>query len=177
MKIIITGIDSINKIELAKYIISKDDELSICPTFTSDDEYIGKISDNYIYYLNPNIIDLSYKNNSFIYISTENYISNGITIDDFYNNDIICLSTKNFNKIINDVFEKHDCLIVWVDSKFHEGINSKEELTEIKYLEEIISKQKYLYFIDEDFDIISDIILKYITGTEETKSKILEENS
>ena len=45
------------------------------------------------------------------------------------------------------------------------------------YLEEIISKQKYLYFIDEDFDIISDIILKYITGTEEIKSKILEENS
>lgn len=176
MKIIITGIDSINKIELAKSIISKDDELSICPVFTSNEEYDNKISDNYVYYLDPNIIDLSYKNNSFLYISTEDYISYGITIDDFYNNDIICLSTKNFNKIISTVFDKHDCLVIWVDSKFHKGINIKEELNEIKYLEETISKLKYLYFVDENFDTISDIILSYITGTEEERNKILEEN-
>lgn len=175
MKIIITGIDSIDKIELGKRIISLDDELSITPYFTSDEEYKGKISDHYIYYLDPNVINLSYKNNAFVYIITEDYISTGITLDDFYNNDIVCISTKNFNKIIDKVFTENDCLVIWVDSKNHNGVNLKEELIETKYLEENLHKFNYLYFIDEDFDVISNIVIEYITGDEAKRKMFLEE--
>lgn len=175
MKIIITGTSSINKIELGKKIISKDDELSITPVFTSDELYKGKCSDKYIYYLDPNIINLSYKNNAFLYISTEDYITSGITIDDFYNNDIVCISTKNFNKIIDSIFTNNECLIVWVDSKYHKNINLKEELVETKYLEENLAKLNYLYFIDEDFGKISEVIIDYITSDENRKKELLEE--
>lgn len=175
MKIIITGIDSINKIELGKKIISKDDELSITPIFTSDENYKGILSDKYVYYLNPNIINLSYKNNAFLYISTEDFITTGITIDDFYNNDIVCISTKNFNKIIDSVFTNNECLIVWVDSKYHKNINLKEELVETRYLEENLSKLNYLYFVDEDFNKISEIIIDYITSDIDRRKEILEE--
>lgn len=172
MKIIITGINKIDKLDIAKYIADNND-LSIVPSFTSDDTYKGKISDRYIYYLSPNTIDLSYKNNAFIYIQTKNYLTTGVTCDDYYNNDILCVSIEEFNNIIDA--ELTDTLVIWLDTKFHNNENIKFELNETKYLVERLNKIKYLYFLDESKDLINNIIYKYINSDELIRKDLLEE--
>lgn len=175
MKIIITGIEINKNLEIAKNLININDDLSIASSFTSDEAYKGKTSENYIEFLDANTINLSYKNNAFLYIHTENYISTGITLDEFYNNDIICLTNKNFNKIINSVFNNNECLIVWIDTKKHNNINISEEIREINYLEKTLSNLNYLYFLDEDIDNIINIINRYIKSSEENRKELLEE--
>lgn len=175
MKIIITGIEINKNLEIAKNLININDDLSIASSFTSDELYKDKTSENYIEFLDANIINLSYKNNAFLYVHTENYISTGITLDEFYNNDIICLSNKNFNKIINNVFNNNECLIVWIDTKNHNNINISEEIREINYLEKTLSNLNYLYFLDEDIDTIINVINEYIKSSEDHRKELLEE--
>lgn len=175
MKIIITGIEINKNLEIAKNLININDDLSIASSFTSDELYKDKTSENYIEFLDANIINLSYKNNAFLYVHTENYISTGITLDEFYNNDIICLNNKNFNKIINNVFNNNECLIVWIDTKNHNNINISEEIREINYLEKTLSNLNYLYFLDEDIDTIINIINEYIKSSEDHRKELLEE--
>jgi hypothetical protein len=175
MKIIITGIEINKVLEIAKNLININDDLSIASSFTSDELYKDKTSENYIEFLDANTINLSYKNNAFLYVHTENYISTGITLDEFYNNDIICLTNKNFNKIINSVFNNNECLIVWIDTKNHNNINISEEIREINYLEKTLSNLNYLYFLDEDIDTVINIINRYIKSSEECRKELLEE--
>jgi hypothetical protein len=175
MKIIITGIDINNNLNIAKQLQSTNDYLTIAPIFTSDENYKNKLSENYIVFLDPNIINLSYKNNAFLYIRTEDYVSSGITLDDFYNNDIICITNKNFNQIINNTFNDLDCLIVWLDTKYHDNININNELIEINYLEKTLSNLNYLYFLDEDDDTIVNTINSYIESSEDKRKELLEE--
>lgn len=175
MKIIIVGIQNINKIDIAKYIIEHNDEFSIVPSFTSDESYKDKISDNYIYYLDPNIIDLSYKNNAFLFVETKDYISKGVTCDDFYNNDILCVSLEEFNNIIDKELTNNENIIVWVDTKYHDSYNVKKEIRETKYLLERLNNYNYLYFLDETSEYINEIVLKYINGKESVRKYLLEE--
>lgn len=177
MKIIITGINLSKNLEIAKNLININDDLSIACSFTSDELYKDKTSENYIEFLDANVINLSYKNNAFLYIHTENYISTGITLDEFYNNDIICITNKNFNKIINDIFVNNECIVVWVDTKEHNNINISEEIREINYLEKTLSKVNYLYFLDEDIDFIINTVNRYIKSSEENRKELLEEYS
>lgn len=177
MKIIITGINLSKNLEIAKNLININDDLSIACSFTSDELYKDKTSENYIEFLDANVINLSYKNNAFLYIHTENYISTGITLDEFYNNDIICITNKNFNKIINDIFANNECIVVWIDTKEHNNINISEEIREINYLEKTLSKVNYLYFLDEDTDSIINTINRYIKSSEENRKELLEEYS
>lgn len=175
MKIIIIGINKINKIDIAKYIIEHNDELSIVPSFTSDEYYKNKISEDYIYYLNPNTIDLSYKNNAFLFIETKDYISKGITCDDFYNNDILCLSLENFNNIIDKELETNENIIIWVDTKFHGSENITNEINETKYVLQRLENYNYMYFLDESNELINEVIYKYINSNEEVRKLLREE--
>ena len=175
MKILITVIDLTKNLYIAKKLININDDLSIASSFTSDELYKDKKSENYIEFLDANTINLSYKNNAFLYVHTENYISTGITLDEFYNNDVICVTNKNFNKIINDIFNNNDCLVIWIDTKKHKNVNISEEIIEINYLEKTLSNLKYLYFLDEKEDDIINVINKYIKSSEEIKKNLLEE--
>lgn len=175
MKIIIVGIHKINKLDIAKYIVEHNDDLNIVPSFTSDELYKDKISDTYIYYLDPNIIDLIYKNNAFLFIETKDYTSKGVTCDDFYNNDILCVSLEEFNNIIDKELINNENIILWVDTKYHGSFNIKNEITETKYLLERLNKLKYLYFLDETPEYINEVLFKYINGDESTKKYLLEE--
>ena len=72
-KIFITGSNKINKFDYAKAIMDKDDDLSISQVFTNDEKY-KDITNEYVYYLDPIDIDLSYKNNAFLFINAKDMI-------------------------------------------------------------------------------------------------------
>lgn len=175
LKTFIVCLDKQKASDIAKDIIKTNDELSIIPRFTTDSEYKNEVNENYIYYLDVNTVNLSYKNNALLYIKTNKYISNGITIDDFYNNDICYLTIEEFNSIPEIIFKKYDILIVWVDSKNHKSI-SNTDLIEINYFSSFVNTNKYLYFL-EDENNIHDVILEYIFGDEEKRKYLLEENN
>ena len=175
LKTFIVCLDKEKALSIAKDIIRTNDELSIIPRFTTNTEYKDEINENYIYYLDVNTVNLSYKNNALLYIKTDKYISNGITTDDFYNNDICYLTVEEFNLIPEVIFRKYDILIVWVDTKNHKAI-SNVDLIEINYFNTFITTNNYLYFLETEKDI-HNTILDYIMGDEEKRKYLLEENN
>lgn len=162
-------------LNVAKDIIKTNDELSIIPRFTTNTEYKNEVNENYVYYLDVNTVNLSYKNNALLYIKTDKYISSGITIDDFYNNDICYLTVEEFNSIPEVIFRKYDILVIWVDTKNHKAI-SNADLIEINYFSTFITSINYLYFLESETNIHT-VILDYIFGDEEKRKYLLEENN
>lgn len=160
---------------VCKNIILNNDEVSIIPTFSTDIEYYNEISENYIYYLDTVNVNLSYKNNALLYIITSNYISHGITIDDFYNNDIAFMNIEEYNNIPDVLFKKYNILTIWIDTKRHKSINKKDNI-ELKYFNERINEYKYMYFLSDDSNI-HKTINNYILANEEEKENIIKDNS
>lgn len=175
LKTFIVCLDKEKSLNIAKDIIKVNDELSIIPQFITDTEYKNEVNENYIYYLDANTVNLSYKNNALLYIKTNKYISNGITIDDFYNNDICYLTIEEFNSIPEIIFKKYDILVVWIDTKNHKAI-SNSDLIEINYFNSFITTINYLYFLEDEKDI-HHTILEYIFGDEEKRKYLLDENN
>ncbi len=110
-----------------------------------------------------------------LYIKTNKYISSGITIDDFYNNDICYLTVEEFNSIPEVIFKKYNILVVWIDTKNHKAI-SNSDLIEINYFNTFITTINYLYFLENELNI-HNTILDYILGDEEKRKYLLEENN
>jgi hypothetical protein len=175
LKTFIVCLDKEKALNVAKDIVRINDELSIIPRFTTDTEYKDEVNENYIYYLDVNTVNLSYKNNALLYIKTNKYISSGITIDDFYNNDVCYLTVEEFNSIPEIIFKKYDILVVWVDTKNHKAI-SNSDLIEINYFSTFITTINYLYFLENEIGI-HNTILEYIFGDEEKRKYLLEENN
>ena len=160
---------------VCKNIVLNNDEVSIIPTFSTDTEYYHELSENYIYYLDTVNVNLSYKNNALLYIITSNYISHGITIDDFYNNDIAFMNIEEYNNIPDVLFKKYNILTIWIDTKRHKSINKKDNI-ELKYFNERINEYKYMYFLSDDINI-HNIINNYILANETEKENIIKDNS
>lgn len=179
-KILIVGISEIDKLDIAKELIRRNDNLSIIPHFTTNPEMSSIENDNYIQYIKNNVINLAYKNNSLLYIITSGYISTGITADDYYNNDVAVMNVEEFNQIPDRYFnvnaKYYNNIIIWVDTKTHKHI-SQNELTEIKYLQERLDNINYMYFLDSNIDTICSTILNYIDGDEETRKSIIIKNT
>lgn len=174
-KIIIIGNESIDKINIAKLIVSKNDNLTIVPRFSTDvSEDITQINDLYTYFLNPNIINLSYKNNSLLFVTTKNYVTWGVTIDDFYNNDILCCEYNEFNNISNVIFDTYDILTIWIDSSQDK---TKNDLNEAKFIGERLQNYKYLYYLNESKENITDEIIRYLDATEDEQNEIIFNNN
>ena len=175
LKTFIVCLDKEKALNVAKDIVRINDELSIIPRFTTNTEYKDEVNENYIYYLDVNTVNLSYKNNALLYIKTNKYISSGITIDDFYNNDVCYLTVEEFNSIPEIIFKKYDILVVWVDTKNNKAI-SNSDLIEINYFSTFITTINYLYFLENEIGI-HNTILEYIFGDEEKRKYLLEENN
>lgn len=174
LKIIITGNKSINKLNIAKKLQSLDDNLSIVPHFSTENEELTQVNDQYVYFINHNIINLSYKNNSLLYVITKNYISNGVTTDDFYNNDILFCDYNEYNNISNLIFDQYDILTILIDSSVNK---CNDDINEVKFVYERLQNNNYIYFLDENEDYIVKTILQYINGDDEQKQKIIFENN
>ena len=179
-KILIVGSSTIDKMKIAERLTEYDDSLKIAYTFTSDLNYQQMKKDNnnmHIYYNDNENINLDYKNNSLLYIYSSETSSYGVTIDEFYNSDIVVLDTLNFNTISDKILNNNDILIVWIDTKFDKknSINFKET----KFLMDRIYKYPYMYFMCTDpADSICDPIIQYLSADSLlVKKEILEENS
>jgi len=162
-------------LNICKNIIVLNNEVSIIPIFSTDIEYDNKVSENYIYYLDTISTNLSYKNNALLYILTKDYISHGITLDDFYNNDIAFMTIEEYNNISDVIFRKYDILTIWIDIKSNTSLDKKYNV-ELKYFNERINEYKYLYFLDSDPNI-STIINNYIISEDTEKETIIKDNS
>ena len=174
LKVFIVCLDKEYSLHIAKSLVYKNDELSIAPTFTTNPSE-NIINENYKIYLDVNTVNLSYKNNALLYIKTNQYISSGITTDDFYNNDICIMNIDEYNLIPEYVFNKYDILTVWIDTKNH-GSLQNSDLIEIRYFSSFIENVPYIYFLDTESNI-EDTILDYIKGNEEERKCILEDNN
>lgn len=173
MKIIIIGNESNTKLELAKLIQDYNDDLVIAPIFTTDLNYEGHISDDCLYYLPQDEVELAYKNNAFMWVYTTTEISKGVTLVDMYSSDIFPLSYGEFNNISNPILEtlKEDSILVWLDSKQHND-NDKFEST---YATERLSECNYLYFCDDNLEEVRNIIIDYLLGNKEKRAELLNE--
>lgn len=176
-KIFIIGLNNIDKLKYAKAIENLDDDLSISQRFTNDTGYKDMPYDEYTFYLDSMDVDISYKNNAFLFMSSKDMVYSGITLDSFYNEDIFCMNINEFNNIPDYIFEMNDILVVWLDSKTNaKDKETKEELFGIKHFLERIDKLNTLYFLNENEENVAKVILNYLESNEEGKQKILEEN-
>lgn len=175
MNILIIGSEATDKIKLAKLIQSSCDDLTIAPMFTSDLLMKDHITDDYRYYMAHEDVELSYKNNAFMWVLSNNKVSNGVTLVDMYNSDIFVMSYAEFNNMSNPVLStitSNDYIIIWLDTKNH-TVNDR---IESDYAVERLSENKYLYFCDDDnFNDISKIIIDYYLGDEEKRTELLNE--
>ena len=174
-KIIIVGTKNIDKEVIAKRLVEIDDSLTIIPHFTNDLEMKDNLSE-FEYFIDTNTIYLAYKNNSIMTVYTTNYVSDGIMIDDFYNNDICYVTIEQFNLISDKFINENDLLVVWLD-KSNSYMLSRNEIAEINYMQDRLHNMKHLYFLNESNKNICDTILKYLNATNECKSQLLEEYS
>lgn len=176
-KIIITGIDTIDKLGIAKKISEKT-HLNISPIFTTDNILVPSET-SYMYHLNIKTVNLAYKNNSIFYINTKKHISKGVTTDNLEKYDIFVTSIEDYNNISDRCFNNHDFLTIWVDTKHTANIDPDDinDLNmETKYLQERINESPYMYFLDEKIDTIVDIISLYLESDDDNKRKILIDN-
>lgn len=175
LKIFIVCLDKTIALNTAKELIQLDDSLSIAPSFSTNIELKDEINEMYESYLDISTANLAYKNNSLLYIKIKDYISSGITIDDFYNNDICFMNVNEFNLIAENIFNKHNILIIWIDFKHHSGITNLD-MIEINYFTQFLEKNDYLYFLNDEQDIVKTI-LEYVHGDEQTRKELLELNN
>ena len=169
-KVFIVCLDKSIALDISKKIVIKDDNYAIAPMFTTDKEFSNEVNENYETYLDVHTVNLSYKNNSLLFIKTAKYISSGITIDDFYNNDICIMDINEYNLIAENIFKKYDIVTIWIDTKNHKNLTDSD-LIEINYFYEFISNIDYLYFLDNESNI-EDTIISYLKGDEEERKLI-----
>lgn len=182
-KIYIICINEDTALKAAKFLCEIDEDLSIANTFITDSAYSEvSMSDKYMYYISEDQLNLDYKNNALLYVSTDSdtQVSKGIALDEFYNTQIIPLSIKAFNTINKQFFK--DEVIVWVDIKLnrhdYSPLDYKLNIIESNYLMKIIDSlnNRVLYFEpNEDIKESMQIVYNYYKGDENTKNSILNE--
>lgn len=164
--------------EISERLSFYDDSLNVCHWFSTSKEHQEYKYPNkeYVYYMDANTMNLSYKNNSLLCVNTQNYYSTGITYDDFYNSSIIHLTIKDFNNLPNKLFDLHEnFLFIWIDNS---KPDNKIEQYEYNYFTERLLQHTYMYFLNESTQDICQEILKYLKcESEEEKREILEKNS
>lgn len=172
MKIFILEPSFLNVSEdITKKLIELNNDLSVCKKYSSNIFYKDNYN-NFYDYMSIDDINLSFKNNSLLYITYKKNEITSTSIDSYYNGDIIPIKYNEFNDIIGKYL--NDVLIVWVDSTKHKNINKRElkkDINGVNFLYETINnlKLKYLYFMDDTIDNITDTVNKYLQSSPEEK--------
>lgn len=179
-KIIIIGSKNIDKIGIAKKIIDIDDSFNIVNTFVTDLNLKGKVTDNFEYYMDFEEVQLAFKNNAFMYVTSNEFFAKGVIVEDMYKDDIIVLNFEDFNNISNKIFDEIKPIIIWIDSKDKNYTDYKNDVIESNYCFNKLESMHIsaLYFRDtENYDDIAKIIINYCYGDPIIREQILEENS
>ena len=177
LKFLIVGENNINKIPLVEILSQYNNHFKISKIFTTNTE---ELNDKYHYFISNEELNICYKNNAILFIKTIVNHSYGITLDSFYENNIIFMNTEDFNNISNKIFlGNNELIIIWLDTKNHDPLQIKKEIKESNYLLEKIETDniKYMYFLDKDYEDISKVIIDYFNGDEITRKDIIENNS
>ena len=90
IKIYIIGHSNIDVYSVSLALQRINDSLSIAPRFTTDEEDINGNK----YFIDKETVNIAYKNNSIVSILTNDHHSEGITYDDYYNNDILYINMR-----------------------------------------------------------------------------------
>ena len=172
-------------LELSNIINNIDSNYSIASTFTTNNDSDEKyLSENYMYYISEDQLNLDFRNNALLYVITDSNTqeSIGIAVDELYNNKLIPMTIKAFNTVNTKYI--NNCLIVWIDSIMNKLelslIDYQLNMIETKYLMKNLDKYKdnMLYFNSkEDLNDCANIILEYMNGDENRRQQLLEENS
>ena len=152
--------------EFTNQLIDYADSLTFATKFSSDGDDLQKI------YMSPLDVKLTVKNNAILYIITRDFVSTGITIDEFYNNDICFLHYDEFNEIPDVIFNKHDILTIWIDSKIEKNQFDEKLHNDLTGLEQRLEKIKYEYFFNDDFEIINKTIYNFLYPDDETEEDV-----
>lgn len=179
MKILLVGANEDAKQQIIDSLMSYDDDMQFGRKFTNHQDYKG-LCDEYIYYLDTQTINLSYKNNALIYVITNEDISVGLTSDEFINNNLFSLSMEEFNSIPEYILiNEKDILVVWVDMSNTSILNINKEMKETTYFENTVESLKLpmLYFYNENPIHISNEIHMYVcTDDEDVRKNIIRNN-
>lgn len=117
---------------------------------------------------------MAYKNNAiFSCITDANNSTTGITMDEYYNNNVIYLSVAELMNVPDHKLT--NCLLVWIDSDKCSCVS--EDITIATNMESIIHNCDYLYFLRSELDLAVETICKYLDSDTEERQIILEENS
>lgn len=117
---------------------------------------------------------MAYKNNAiFSCITDTDNNTTGITMDEYYNSNVIYLSVAELMNVSDHKLT--NCLIVWIDSD--KWACSSEDITIATNMEKIIHNCEYLYFLKNELDVAVKTICRYIDSDKEERQNILEENS
>lgn len=177
MKILIIGSEAAAhkaaRYDVAKELQKLNDDLVIAPMFTTDIMYEHSINEDSIYYMTAEEVELSYKNGAFMWVMSEESHSTGVTKADMYNNNIFTVSFHEFNNMSDAIFNElnnDDMIIVFMDS----SDVTMSDKSESSYSCERIFQSPYLYFLDEDNDIIVKTVLDYITSTSKHRQDIID---
>ena len=168
-KIILVDTDS--SLASVRYVadnLNRKCDLKIAERFNSGLDIQGGISLDF-----PEVV-VAYKNNAiFSCITDADNNTTGITMDEYYNSNIIYLSVAELMNVPDHKLT--NCLIVWIDSD--KLSCSTEDISIATNMEKIIQNCEYLYFLKNELDKVIATICRYIDGDIEEKQNILEENS
>ena len=174
LKFLIVGENSINKEEIVDLLLMNKDIFNVAKVFTTNKEEVE--NSKYKYYLSTEELNICYKNNAILYIKTVLNNSQGITLESFYDNNLIFMNTEDFNNISNKIFlSNNELVVVWLDTKNHDKNFLTNEIYESNYLLEKLENDniKYLYFLDSSSIEIMDVLIEYMLH-EEKRAEILE---
>lgn len=171
-KIILIGHNYDKNIEIMALLTSKNENIKIAKTFTTNIDYKDLPIKEWKYYMDNDDLFLSYKNNALLCISTnKEQISEGVTKEEAYNSQIIPMTYSMFN-IASPKYIK-DMTICWIDSSFHRTKNIVKETMEMM---KTYKKYPVIYFTDEDSsESISNIIIRYLNSDESERQNIIDE--
>lgn len=171
-KIILVGHNHYKNIEVMALLSSKDDNIKIARTFTTDIDHKYLPINEWKYYMDNDDLFLSYKNNALLCISTnKEQISEGITKEEAYYSQIIPMTYAMFNMASPRYIK--DMTICWIDSSSYRDKSIVKETTEM-----MKSYKKYpvMYFTDDDsVESIANILVKYLNSNSFEREKIIND--
>ena len=176
LKFLIIGENSIDKIPLIDLLLKNENLFKVAKIFITNP---NKVKDNFHYVISNDELNRCYKNNAILFVKTILNESYGVTLDSFYENNIIFMNLEDFNNISNKIFlSNNELIIVWIDTKNHDPLQIKKEIRESQYVIDKINSDniKYLYFLDKDNIEIMDVICNYLLH-EEKRQELLENYS